>query len=297
MRLKDFFQAGIIILMFGLLMLYNVFSVGIKKIQDNWGEYKCKPSVMPFAGFFGHDASENFSECIKGMQTDYMGVLMQPINNLLSNVADGAGGIVTDLQSMRGMFSKVRNMATESFVKLYGIFLNIMRAFQKLLMKMRDTVNKLVGVVFVVMYFLLSAKDSMLSIIDGPVGSMIDLVCFHPDTLVMKKDKTLVKMKDIKLDDIIYNGSKVKGVLTIRNYDKSDKRYSPLYKLYSKELERDILVTGGHRIQHPITKEFIFVKNYEKAVKTDFETDTLSCLITDDHLIKLGEHTFWDWED
>ena len=37
--------------------------------------------------------------------------------------------------------------------------------------------------------------------------------------------------------------------------------------------------------------------NYEKAVRTDFETDTLSCLITDDHLIKLGEHTFWDWED
>ena len=85
-------------------------------------------------------------------------------------------------------------------------------------MKMRDTVNKLVGVVFEVMYFMLSAKDSMLAIIDGPVGGMIDIVCFHPDTLVMKKDKTLVKMKDIKLDDVIYNGSKVRGVLNLRNY-------------------------------------------------------------------------------
>ena len=297
MRLKDFLQAIFIILMFVLLLFYNMYSVGVKKIKDNWGEYKCKPSVMPFAGFFGHDAGKNFAECIKGMQTDYMGVLMQPINYTLSNVADGAEGIVTDLQSMRTMFSKVRDLTTGSFVKLYGIFLNIMRAFQKLLMKMRDTVNKLVGVVFVVMYFMLSAKDSMLAIIDGPVGSMIDIVCFHPDTLVMKKDKTLVKMKDMKLDDIIYNGSKVKGVLNIRNYSKSDKRYSPLYKLYSNEMKREILVTGGHKIQHPITKEFIFVQNYEKAVKTDIETETLSCLITDDHLIKLGEHTFWDWED
>ena len=297
MRLIDFLQVAFIISMFGLLLLYNMYAVGIKKIKDNWGEYKCKPAVMPFASFFGHNTSKNFEECIKDMQTDYMGVLMQPINYTLSNVADGAGGITNDLQNMRGMFSKLRDMTGGGFSSIYGVFLNIMRAFQKLLMKMRDTVNKLVGVVFVVMYFMLAAKDSMLSIVDGPVGSMIDIVCFHPDTLIMKKDKTLVKMKDIKLDDVIYNGSKVRGVLNLRNYDKSDKRYTPLYKIYSTEMKNDILVTGKHRIQHPVSKEFIFVENYEKAIKTDIETEDLSCLITDDHLIKIGEHTFWDWED
>ena len=155
---------------------------------------------------------------------------------------------------MRGMFSKLRDMTGGGFSSIYGVFLNIMRAFQKLLMKMRDTVNKLVGVVFVVMYFMLAAKDSMLSIVDGPVGSMNDILCFHPDTLIMKKDKTLVKMKDIKLDDVIYNGSKVRGVLNLRNYDKSDKRYTPLYKIYSTEMKNDILVTGKHRIQHPVQK-------------------------------------------
>ena len=283
--------------MFALLLFYNMYSVGTKKIKDNWGEYKCKPSVMPFASFFGHDPSKNFNECVKAMQTDYMGVLMQPINYTLSNVASGANGITNDLQNVRGMFSKLRDMTGGGFTSIFGVFLNIMRAFQKLLMKMRDTVNKLVGVVFVVMYFMLAAKDSMLAIIDGPVGSMIDVVCFHPNTLVMKKDKTLVKMKDIKLDDVIYNGSKVKGVLNLRNYNKSDKRYSPIYKIFSNELNTEILVTGKHLIQHPETRQFIFVENYEKAEKTNIESEDLCCLITDDHLIKIGEHTFWDWED
>lgn len=297
MRLLDFLQVFFILLIFGMLFFYNMYSVGIKKIKDNWGEYKCKPSVMPFAKFFGHDPSKNFNECIQAMQTDYMGVLMQPINHTLSTVADGAGGITGDLQNMRGMFSKLREMTGGGFSSIFGVFLNIMRAFQKLLMKMRDTVNKLVGVVFVVMYFMLAAKDSMLSIVDGPVGSIIDVLCFHPNTLIMKKDKTLVKIKDIKLDDILSNGSKVKGVVNLRNYHKSDRRYSPLHKIYSKELKTDVLVTGGHRMQHPVTKEFIFVENYEKAVKTDMETEDLCCLITDDHLIQIGEHTFWDWED
>ena len=72
MRLLDFLQVFFIFLIFGMLLFYNMYSVGIKKVKDNWGEYKCKPSVMPFAKFFGHDPSKNFSECIQAMQTDYL---------------------------------------------------------------------------------------------------------------------------------------------------------------------------------------------------------------------------------
>ena len=30
---------------------------------------------------------------------------------------------------------------------------------------------------------------------------------------------------------------------------------------------------------------------------TDLYDDVLYCIITDDHLIPVGEYTFWDWED
>ena len=90
MRALDFIQALVIILIFGALLFYNMFSMGIKNVKNNWGENKCKPAVMPFAQFFGHDPVENFKECVENMQTDYMGVLMKPVNYTLSNVADGA---------------------------------------------------------------------------------------------------------------------------------------------------------------------------------------------------------------
>ena len=300
MRLIDFVNVSIILIIFLLLFLVNLYTTGIKRIKENWPAHRCKPSVMPFASFFGFNASENFNECIQTMQTDYMGVLMEPINYTLSTVADGAGGIVDDLQNMRGMFSNLRGMTGGGFINIYGIFLNIMQAFQKLIMKMKDTINKLIASVFVIMYFILAAKDSIMAIVEGPVGILIgaaDEVCFHPDTKIMKKDKTLVKIKDVKLDDVLSNGSKVYGVLQIRNKKKDEAGYSPIYKIYSEELKSDVLVTGEHLFQHPKTNQFIKVKDYEAATKTDIETDDLCCLITDDHLIQFGELTFWDWED
>ena len=42
------------------MYFYNILAVGIKNIQDNWPEYRCNPSIMPFAGTFGHDVMDNF---------------------------------------------------------------------------------------------------------------------------------------------------------------------------------------------------------------------------------------------
>jgi len=40
------------------------------------------------------------------------------------------------------------------------------------------------------------------------------------------------------------------------------------------------------------------VKYYEEAERDDtVRTDYLSCLVTSDHRIRLGEYTFWDWDD
>ena len=297
MRLIDFINVFIILIIFGLLLAVNLYSSGIKRIKENWPIYRCKPSVMPFASLFGFDTTKNFNECVQTMQSDYMGILMQPINHTLSTITDGVGGVTGDLQNMRGMFSKLRGLTGGGFTNIYGIFLNIMQAFQKIIMKMKDSINKLFAVVFVVMYFILAAKDSLVAIVDGPVGLVFDVVCFHPDTKIMKKDKTLVKIKDVKLDDVLSNGSKVNGVLQLRNKKKNEPGYSPIYKIYSEELKSDVLVTGEHLFQHPKTNQFIKVKDYEAATETDIETEDLCCLITDDHLIQFGELTFWDWED
>ena len=104
-------------------------------------------------------------------------------------------------------------------------------------------------------------------------------------------------MKDIKLGTILENGAEVYGVLTL----KGDKN-NPYYKIWSDKLDNHIYVTGEHKIlvdmkNRTDIESFKPVKDVSYALKTDICDDELSCLITSNHRIPIGEYTFWDWED
>ena len=62
-------------------------------------------------------------------------------------------------------------------------------------------------------------------------------------------------------------------------------------------MNKDIRVTGSHLIQDPSSEQFIPVEKYNKAECTNNHEEFYYNLITDDHLIIIGEHTFYDWDD
>ena len=99
-------------------------------------------------------------------------------------------------------------------------------------------------------------------------------------------------MYELNPGDILFNGEEVKAVMRIKG-----EKTNPFYKIYSKELQEDILVTELHFIKHPETGKFIHVKDYEKAIKTELWDEELSCLVTSNNMIPIGEYIFWDWED
>jgi hypothetical protein len=59
----------------------------------------------------------------------------------------------------------------------------------------------------------------------------------------------------------------------------------------------NILVTGSHLVFDTNKQKFIKVEDYSKASLSNIVYDYFSCLITDNHRIKIGNEVFWDWED
>ena len=116
--------------------------------------------------------------------------------------------------------------------------------------------------------------------------------CFYPDTLVTMEDGSTKKMCDIQIGDILKGGIEVEAVMTIMG--DSDNLF---YVIYSEELEDEIMVTGTHKIFSKKQDKYVFVSEHEDAKKSIFWSPQLSCLITEDHTIPIGEYTFWDWED
>jgi hypothetical protein len=108
--------------------------------------------------------------------------------------------------------------------------------------------------------------------------------CFSPETPVKLQNGETRAMKNIELGDILVNGSIVKATMQIKN--ESD----PYYKLPG-----NILVTGSHYIKDGDT--YKHVKKYTGAEATTQVDPIVSCLITNDHKIPVGDFIFWDWED
>jgi predicted PurR-regulated permease PerM len=173
MRSSDITLSIFIILVFAGLYFYNILAVGIKKVQDNWPEYRCNPMVMPFAGTFGHDAGQNFTFCIQNMQADYMGVLLQPLNYLTSVLNNTMGGLMTSVQSIRSFINEIRNSITSIVQSIFGVFLNILIQFQFIIVKIKDMMGKIVGIMASMMYILQGTVMTMQSSWNGPPGQMV----------------------------------------------------------------------------------------------------------------------------
>ena len=240
MKFKDSFLSVTIILIFIGLYLFSIVAVGLKKIEKEWPEYRCNPVMMPFAAQFGHDPVENFTQCIGSIQKNMMGFFLQPIHFIISMLGDFGGVISEAIQKIRELQNFIRNGITGITGDIFGIFMNILIQFQRLIMGIKDLIMKILGAATVIMYLINSQMLLGESIWKGPIGGVLKTLCFHPETPLKLQDKTTVSMKDIKLGSILENGSRVKAILRIEGG-----KEHPFYKIYSKTYIQKILRGNG----------------------------------------------------
>jgi len=298
MRFGDISKTIFIILIFLLLYFSTIFTSGIKKIKDDWPQYRCLPTFMPLAGYIGKDPVANFSYCVGNIQKDMMGFFLEPIQYVLGMVMGMIKWILDRVQIIRQVIDKIRNFATKMFGNVYGMFVNVLIQFQKLIIKTKDTVMKLIGTIVMFIYMIQGAMHTGQSIMKGPIGKTLKAICFSENTHIKLESGEIVKMKDIHLGDILESGIEVYGTLKLKG-----SKNNPYYQIWSKKLNEYIYVTGDHKIcpNEKTNKDnidnYIEVKDFKEAKKTNYWDQTLYCLITDNHTIPIGEYTFWDWED
>jgi len=270
----------------------------LKIIKDNWPAYRCNPMYMPLSD----DMSSDFIYCIQSMQTNFMGYLLEPLNYILSSVNTMNFGIIGDIGNARGMFSYIRDSITSVIVNIFGVFMNIIVEFQRIIVGLKDLTGKLIGIVVTIMYIVDGSLKTMNSSWNGPPGQMVRVMgsCFHPETKVKLDNGAVVAMKDVEIGDVLVGGSKVRATMKIANSSEE-----PFYKFEGRGVDgSDVYITGSHHVgveiydnEHAKHLEFIQVKKHPRASLTSEKTEWFSCLITDDHRIALGDEVFWDWED
>jgi len=276
---------------FFLQIFVMFYWVKAKEIKDDWNTYRCNPMYMPMSD----DMSSDFTYCVQNIQTDMMDDLLQPLTYATSMLGDLGTSMGDDINGAREMTSKIRDFASKIVQQIFGVFLNIIVEFQRMSISIKDLVGKFIGVIVSVMYIMEGTHKTMVSIQKGPPGQMLNALgghCFSPDTMLTLKGGHRVHIKNINLNSVLENGSVVVATMRISNT-----RNEAYYKFGPDDgLVDPIYVTGEHYVQYK--DKFIQVKYHPRAEFIYNKIDEVfNCLITDNHLIKIGGYTFWDWED
>ena len=279
--------------------------VSVKNVKKNWPIYRCNPFVMPISSVFGQDPKTNFTYCIQNIQTNFMSTLLEPLNYNLGVIKDVLGSSSSSISNTRSFLNNFRTNITGTFHSIYSIFLGVVIEVQRMTIVVKDTMSKLVGILATLLYTLNGTVLTVESLWNGPPGTMVQALCFHPDTLLRLKNGKIYKMKNVPLLSELENGSIVKAVLHISNCDKEGNITESLFNVGRGVNDTDILVTKSHLVFDKISNGFVKVKDYLDGMshlenglgETPIKTPTLSCLITSDHTIKIEEHLFHDWED
>ena len=264
----------------------------VAEIKANWPLYRCNPMYMPLAD----NVEQNFVYCIQSMQTNFMGYLLQPLTFITGSLGATLGSFMTEINSVRAMFSKIRTFFTDIVQSIFGVFLNLVIEFQRITIGIKDLIGKTIGIMVSVMYMMDGSVKTMNSTWNGPPGQLVRSLgkCFYPGTKIKLIDGTIKSIKAVDLGDILEDGSVVESVMKI------DNKRNPecLYVIKNEGVNgEDIFVTGSHLVFDRDMNKFVKVENYRKAKIINHAPEWFSCLITSHHRIKIGNELFWDWED
>jgi len=260
-------------------------------IQQNWPKYRCNPPYWVFST----DIMSDFTYCIQNTQVNLMGYLLQPLTQLTSQLAAAGGHLGTAINDTRKSVSNIRKFTTSIIENVFGVFLNLIIEFQRMIISIRDMVGKMIGVVVAVMFVMDGSIKTMNSTWSGPPGQMVRSIgsCFHPDTRVQLADGSWCKMGEVPVGSYLADGaSQVFATMKIANLQNE-----PLY-VVGADTSDPIYVTGKHFIQEGT--KFVPVNYSRNAILAPPAMRYVSdfvCMITTTGHIPIGPHVFWDWED
>ena len=357
----------VILLTVFVIVSYLYIQLYMNELRQNWDTIKCHPGIIPFAGKIhlrddmtpDEFATYNFKFCMTRILSMVVEAFMAPIMKMQEAIMGVFKMIYRAFSIVRKIFARIKKVWADMFTFIMSKLTAIIVPFQKIMITMKDSLEKTGAVMGTFMYIVMGLnfawesymktfiKQCVIALVvaaaaiialwilpftwplavagtltwvitlaavvlvyiflrkitDMTTVSMPDKpgkpkpifenpFCFHPDTLIKMNDGSNKKMKDIKIGDILFNDIEVISTLIIKGESNN-----PFYSIYSKLLDDDILVTGTHKIYDEDSQKFIYVSEHKKARKTIFWGKTMSCLITDNNTIPIGEYVFKDWED
>ena len=129
-------------------------------IRENWPKYRCNPSYMPFAGMVmqptdmtkSEYAQTNFEYCFQNIMNGVAKSFMEPLYYTQSLAGNILSGIANALNNVRELINYIRNAISSIIAEIMARTLNVMQPIMMIIIKIRDVIGKMQGLVTTNLY-------------------------------------------------------------------------------------------------------------------------------------------------
>lgn len=176
----DIVKVCFVIFIFMSAVTYFQIQNKLLEVKRDWPEYRCRPDVMPFAGWINAPegvspmeyTKQNFMEC---SANSTKGVFDRPMSMVyvIFNVIMGIfKNILQVIEKFRLLFNRMRDTLKNIFLMIFNRIQNVIIPIQNMLIKMVDFFEKIKGILATFLLTFVGALWSFYSLI----GSIYELV-------------------------------------------------------------------------------------------------------------------------
>jgi hypothetical protein len=277
----------IILTIINTVILFTVFLGGsISDVVQNWPKYRCNPLIMPFAGLYGYDASENFNFCMKTIFNNNAANVLGPVYTLMSGFTDIASQIANSANSFRYLIANLLNGMERLMSSYRDRFQFLLYSIRMSYMKMTSLMGRLHGTFYAIIFMGLSGLGAAKNLANNDLSTFLLEFCFDPNITIILSDGTSKKLTDLIIGDKLKAVDGVSPVVTsIFRFNGSK---TPMVKIGST------LVSKEHFTFY--NGDWIKAVHHPDAISAD-SIPELVCLNTDTHVLEINGITFADYDE
>ena len=151
---SDIFLTGAILILFLLFFVLIIYSIIKRNIMVNLDKFRCDPYFMQYISYFGINGESNFKYCVKNAQTEYMGQVLQPVNNSIDTLNENIYTLSDSIETIKDFTYNLRNNIGDVVNKIYNSMSNLAIQSKKIQDKNNDNMSRITGAVTNSLYLL-----------------------------------------------------------------------------------------------------------------------------------------------
>jgi len=271
-----------------VIMVWTLAGGGLADIAQNWPKYRCNPLIMPFAGLFGYDASDNFNFCMKNIFSMNAGAVLAPVYGVMANFTDIVGTVSNVANSFRYLIANLLHGMERLMGSFRDRFQFILFSIRMSFFKIMNLMGRLYSTFYAVIFMGMSALQAANNVANNDLVKFLLEFCFDPETPVTLASGTTVPLYKLSIGDKLEAVDGVCPIVTsLFTFDGSK---TPMVQLGST------IVSAKHYVFYDALGVWIEAGEHPDSVPAN-SLNRLICLNTSIHSFKCNGFLFSDYDE